>query len=359
MKHYSKIDGLRFFAIGLVLIEHFASPIGKYFSAGYYGVDLFFVISGFLITTILLNVETPFWISYRNFIGRRTLRIFPIYYLSICVLLSLQLEPVKKYLFYIITYSYNYAWMFYNIQYNPISHFWSLCVEEQFYLFWPFVVLLLRKRPRILFSLVVLVISFGLIQIVFDFISSISRFNTINLITRMSSLGAGGLAALLHKTNRLPVRFLQSKMVEIGSFAILFFSLLIDFRFKYILFVYCSFYLVAKSVYEGFELSFVNKMLTNRFLAFVGTISYGIYIYHMPIGFYLDKWLFDAIWKNHSLINFFDCHHLGFIRIFRYEYSWLVKLPLYSCVSIVFAYVSFIYIEKPILGVKNKFFAYN
>ena len=82
MKRIDQVDGLRFIAVVFVLIEHFASIIGKYISAGYYGVDLFFVISGFLITGILLNSKGTFGSVYKKFIGRRTLRIFPLYYLN-------------------------------------------------------------------------------------------------------------------------------------------------------------------------------------------------------------------------------------------------------------------------------------
>ena len=83
MKHYKQLDGLRFIAVSLVLVEHFATFLGRHISAGYYGVDLFFVISGFLITNILLRSNESFGKTYKNFIGRRTLRIFPIYYLTI------------------------------------------------------------------------------------------------------------------------------------------------------------------------------------------------------------------------------------------------------------------------------------
>jgi peptidoglycan/LPS O-acetylase OafA/YrhL len=80
MKYLVRIDGLRFDAIALVLIQYFAAGIGKHFSARFYGVDLFFVISGFLTTSILIKAnDKGFKRNYINFIVRRTLRIFPIY----------------------------------------------------------------------------------------------------------------------------------------------------------------------------------------------------------------------------------------------------------------------------------------
>jgi peptidoglycan/LPS O-acetylase OafA/YrhL len=72
INYYRKIDGLRFIAILFVMIEHFASFLAKYISAGYYGVDLFFVISGFLVIGILLKPnEGSFKKNYLNFLGRR------------------------------------------------------------------------------------------------------------------------------------------------------------------------------------------------------------------------------------------------------------------------------------------------
>src|SRR6266568_1679125 len=143
MNYVNKIDGLRFVAIALVVIEHFAPFIGERYTMAYYGVDLFFVISGFLITSILFNSRQndTFFNSYKKFIGRRTLRIFPIYYLTILILFLINLEVVRQYLFYFLTYTYNYAWIYYKIPLNPVRPFWSLCVEEQFYLFWPIIVL--------------------------------------------------------------------------------------------------------------------------------------------------------------------------------------------------------------------------
>ena len=148
--YYPKLNSLRAIAIILVLIEHFAYAIGSHFSAGYYGVDLFFVLSGFLITNILLkkNDNTNFknWV---NFIGRRALRIFPIYYLTILLLLILDYQPLKKELLYVATYTYNYAWEYFELPLSNISHFWSLAVEEQFYLVWPIIVLSFLKFKRV------------------------------------------------------------------------------------------------------------------------------------------------------------------------------------------------------------------
>jgi len=192
MKYYEKIDGLRFVAIFFVLVEHFAFFLGRYISAGYYGVDLFFVISGFLITSILLKPnEKTFKTNYKNFLGRRTLRIFPIYYLTILILWVLNLHMIRDKLAWFVTYSFNYAWVLYNLPLSPVTHFWSLCVEEQFYLFWPLIVLSLKSRQQKLMILIIGIVVLGYVQLIFNIFPSIGAYNMTGLFTRMSSLGLG------------------------------------------------------------------------------------------------------------------------------------------------------------------------
>ncbi len=197
MKHYGKIDGLRFIAIALVLVHHFSYSIGRNFTIGYYGVDLFFVISGFLITLILCKSKGNFKSAYKNFIGRRTLRIFPIYYLTVLILYLLNLEVVRNYLLTILTYTFNYTIAYNKLPLTPISHFWSLCVEEQFYLFWPFIVLPLRNNYRYLVWAIITISIFSFSQLAIGYISWMKPYYYLHLFTRMGSLGLGALAAML------------------------------------------------------------------------------------------------------------------------------------------------------------------
>src|SRR5687768_13017462 len=87
LSYKPRLDGLRCLAIGSVMVFHYIFWLGVPLSAGYYGVNLFFVLSGFLITNILIKEGTePFGTRYVNFIGRRALRIFPVYYLTLLIL---------------------------------------------------------------------------------------------------------------------------------------------------------------------------------------------------------------------------------------------------------------------------------
>src|SRR6476660_648124 len=122
MRHYKKIDGLRCVAVSFVLIEHYMFYLGKHFSAGYYGVDLFFVISGLLITNILLQPDgRSFLQNYTRFLSRRSLRIFPLYFLVVFLLWLLNFSEVRVYILYILTYTFNYAWVYYHIPLNPAT----------------------------------------------------------------------------------------------------------------------------------------------------------------------------------------------------------------------------------------------
>ncbi|NVO12667.1 MAG: acyltransferase [Rhodoplanes sp.] len=147
LAHLPALDGLRAVAVMLVLWVHLpfvqGSVIAKAFwsvgqaiRAGYIGVDLFFVLSGFLITRILLDerVRTGS-ISLRVFYTRRALRIFAIYYL--CVAVYVLAFPFDgEALLSLVTYTFNYYHPF-NPTPNPLEHTWSLAVEEQFYIVWP------------------------------------------------------------------------------------------------------------------------------------------------------------------------------------------------------------------------------
>lgn len=138
-----QLDGLRALAAAAVVVDHFCHLDGTLGSAA---VRLFFVLSGFLITGILLESRnTP----HRGraaavFYARRSLRIFPIYYLSLAVALLLGLSLISCHFVYYATYTTNFLWL--TDQRPTAAHLWSLAVEEQFYLLWPWLILYLPKR---------------------------------------------------------------------------------------------------------------------------------------------------------------------------------------------------------------------
>lgn len=336
----------------LVMIEHFAYGLGKTFITGYYGVDLFFVISGFLITGILYKSTAPFWTSYKKFIGRRTLRIFPIYYLTLFILLLAGNVLVKKYLVFCLTYTYNFAVIYYMIENSQISHFWSLCIEEQFYVVWPFIMLALRPYPKETIIFLISLIAVCYLQLAFDIFPMISHYNEVSIIPKAHSLGMGALGAVLLKENKIPKKILELKWVEYLAFGLLLFFLTYHNFYKAIALPIISLYLILKGTHKGFSINWINRFLNNKKVVYIGTISYGIYVYHQPIAYYFTEQIFDPyFWKK------IDWQHIGVLSKMRYS-SWIIKLPLYTLITIGVAALSYRFIESPILKLKDRWFSY-
>jgi peptidoglycan/LPS O-acetylase OafA/YrhL len=154
--HKTQLDTLRFFAFLLVFFYHAGEHLGPPFQLGEQGVDVFFVLSGFLITRLLLTNETGHvWQDLKTFYVRRVLRIFPLYYGMLFILLSLHRLPQAIWHF---LYCSNIQ-MFLSGKYNgDLTHFWSLCVEEQFYLTFPILLLLGGDKLRRLLLIVVMIV---------------------------------------------------------------------------------------------------------------------------------------------------------------------------------------------------------
>ncbi|HET7898547.1 MAG TPA: acyltransferase, partial [Flavisolibacter sp.] len=156
MKYIKQLDSLRAIAVILVIITHWfpeGHPL-NFYTGVFNGVDIFFVLSGFLITRILLEnrkeaeaLGTSKLQITRNFYIRRFLRIFPIYYAYILVLFILGPKTgthIRENIPYFLTYTANFYFLQHKWE-GMLSHLWSLSVEEQFYLLWPWLMLFLRR----------------------------------------------------------------------------------------------------------------------------------------------------------------------------------------------------------------------
>jgi peptidoglycan/LPS O-acetylase OafA/YrhL len=168
--YYASFNGLRGIAVMMTLLHHYASfwHAKKLAAVTWTGVDLFFVLSGFLITGILVDsIETPHY--FRDFYVRRALRIFPVFYTFFAILLLLTPVLGLIYTRWLITfplYVGNLTLPFLLARVNPtmvlvmyhghpvevanIGHLWSLCIEEQFYLLWPSVIWFVRDRRKLM-----------------------------------------------------------------------------------------------------------------------------------------------------------------------------------------------------------------
>ncbi|MEK7392674.1 MAG: acyltransferase, partial [Fibrobacterota bacterium] len=230
MKYHEKIDGLRFVAIAFVLIEHFGPVLGHRITAGYYGVDLFFVISGFLITNILLDSKKSFLVSYKNFVGRRTLRIFPIYYLTLGFMLAIGYQPCRDSILYLATYTFNYAWVYHQIPPAALTHFWSLAVEEQFYLFWPVFILALRRFPKVLFVSILGIVALCFFQLTTSYWDAVTPYNYVGLFPRAGSLCLGALGAMMHRQKTILDEVFKNMLLEWVVFGALAISLVTTYE---------------------------------------------------------------------------------------------------------------------------------
>lgn len=217
----SVLDGLRGYAVLLVMANHFFGatyaddgPLKwpfRFFQSGWMGVDLFFVLSGFLITGILWDTRTrPHY--FRNFYARRTLRIFPLYYGTLLLVLLILprfsqtiAQSLPQETWWLWTYTVNYGlaytngWQIFNTKYLMLAHFWSLAVEEHFYLLWPTAVRFLRW-PLLLTTSLCLIVLAILARVAFFLIQPTDPLPAYLLTPcRMDSLILGAGIALVAK----------------------------------------------------------------------------------------------------------------------------------------------------------------
>jgi len=315
-----QLDGLRALAVIAVIFSH-TLPVTKVSSFGWLGVRSFYVLSGFLITGILLRAKeesstsADAWYSLRSFYIRRLLRIFPLYYLvlGICVLLALvpiqtylasffvsdtsrlaaieTCPPIKIHWVWTSLFTYTSNWQAVIQGHGlpePYSHFWTLAVEEQFYLFWPVFVFFLPRRA----------FPYGLIAVILS--GPLSRFliwhwngNQTSAsgatFSCLDALGGGAALAFLTHYNRLSCyrKSVGAFCVLIGS---LLFAVLVFMKTKYewhatsVVFKDVSATLVCTWIVNRATTGFtgaVKRFLEWRPLVYVGTISYGMYVYHM------------------------------------------------------------------------------
>ena len=295
--HYPALDGLRGLAILLVVLYHNFNFI-NYSIFGWIGVDLFFVLSGFLITGLLLNsLESKHYI--RNFFGKRILRIFPLYYLCLVIFIVIlpSFSPYKSELQYYVE---NQAWFWFYLQnwllsFNfprtntVLNHFWSLGVEEQFYLVWPFIILWLRKPKKLLvFILVILLLLLVGRSVVWMCRFPHLNYTTLYTFTRIDGICIGCIIALLHKIN---YNFLRNNIaiiviaLAVMNFGFYFLSRTGDF--PYLAFAgYTTFAaLFGLLVHEAVtgDTKIINVIFRNPILKFFGVISYGFYVFHWPV----------------------------------------------------------------------------
>ncbi|MBS1759092.1 MAG: acyltransferase [Bacteroidetes bacterium] len=353
-KHFPALDGLRGAAILLVVIYHNFGFIQEYFFFGWIGVDLFFTLSGFLITDILLKtVLQPNYL--RNFYIRRALRIFPLYYTALILFLiilprfntPLNLNYYVNNQEYIWTYLQNWLYIFKPTNdTSSLTHLWSLAVEEQFYLLWPFVILLIRNPKYLLITVSVILLSIIGLRL-WAWLHHVPGLSYYNLYTfsRIDGICIGSMIAILLRIN-------PNFLTKYTSFIVLFFAA-INFVFFFINrsshFFYPYLAIVGYTTFAMLLGLLVNQAITKETklinlifnfspLRFIGKVSYGFYIFHWPM--YIGFKPLAISWLS---------------SIFNPWYSEFIYSIAISLVALLLSWLSFNYFERPFLKMKDKF----
>lgn len=306
------MDGLRGIAILLVVFYHNFGFV-KYFFFGWLGVDLFFVLSGFLITDILLKtVNKPGY--FKNFYAKRVLRIFPLYYLSLIIFLlilprinefPLDLSFYVEHQWWFWTYLQNWFLIFYDVgnTTTAIQHYWSLAVEEQFYIVWPLVIFLIRK-PKILLAITGILLVAVIGTRLYMWTIQIKDLNYFGLYTytRIDGICIGSMLAILQYMRSPFIKKYFTGLILLlaaMNFIFYFINKQYDFTFPYLAIVgYTTFAvlfaIIVHEVIQG-ENRLLNFLLNIKPLKFFGKISYGLYIFHWPVYLILYAWLEEKI----------------------------------------------------------------
>ena len=321
LKYLKELDGVRAIAALMVMFFHFFQSISttdsklliiqKIAIFGQTGVSLFFVLSGFLITRILIATKKSHDYFY-NFYVRRILRIFPLYYLFLIIyffimpLLFNNSIADFRYQIYHWVYLQDFA-MTFNWPLTGPEHFWSLAVEEHFYLFWPFLIYYLNKQ-KITISVLILVIMSLFVRI---YLTNLKLEVYYFTFSRMDELAIGALLAILEVDNQLTNK-------NSNKFSLLFILLIIPTIiiwvnnnssgnstlqiFKFILLSLIYFSLIGYIITVNGNNIFKRLFQAKPFL-FTGKISYGLYVYHP-----LCYWLFNHFFETRYIIlNFIGC----------------------------------------------------
>ena len=286
-----QLDGVRGLAILLVIFHNETSKyaslhLGGIFRSGWMGVDLFFVLSGFLITGILLDTKNSDG-YFRNFYARRCLRIWPLYYLSL--LLMFVVVPLVRPAEGQVIFNRSSPWWAYPLYLQNIlvpdptggtgllGVTWSLAIEEQFYLLWP--IMVRWSSNTVLRRIAVAVICLSPPLRLF-----LSRWNVdlySNTLTRLDGLMAGALLATVVRSSEfVPSRFVrQAWMLFLIATPLALLADWSDTRWLvFSLSMAASVALVYLALYSGKK--WLQRLLTARFIVYSGTISYGLYLLH-------------------------------------------------------------------------------
>jgi peptidoglycan/LPS O-acetylase OafA/YrhL len=296
------LDGIRGLAVMMILMFHFWQSLYhfaggewlrlkfRFLAGGQTGVDLFFVLSGFLITGILLNAKgTPHFLS--NFYMRRAVRILPLYYLVVCGFFAASWIHSGFYKafdreWWYFPYLQNVGMTFWPEQVGEPGHFWSLGVEEHFYLLWPCLVLFCAERglPKVLMAIIAAGVGFRLLLIPFVGPDNIFWFSPC----RLDALALGAFLAVLVRRPELAETAHQAcrwALLILGPLLLLLYPFTSGKGFFVMQTVKYSLVAIAYTALLGTTIGpgrwwWLEKFFTHRSLCWCGKYSYAMYAFH-------------------------------------------------------------------------------
>jgi peptidoglycan/LPS O-acetylase OafA/YrhL len=341
MKKIPQLDAVRGVAVLLVLLHNTniypSWHLGLISDNGWMGVDLFFVLSGLLITGILLDSKQSDG-YFRNFYARRCLRIWPLYYSALLFMFVVVpfLRPSEAHVIFEPRSSPWWAYPFYLQNFlipiptsstGLLGVTWSLAVEEQFYLVWPLVVRFCSEAQLRRIAIAVICLS----PVLRFYLAQHQVVIYSNTFCRLDGLMAGALLAIvIRSASFVPSKFVARAWVMLLVCAPL--AVVIDtlhnarwIVFSLVAAAAVSFVFVALFSPQRW----LRSVLTTRFLVYTGTISYGIYL--------LEKIPLDAV------------------KAFHLDRHPFLALPLTTAATYVLASLSWLILEKPFLRLKRFF----
>ena len=364
-RHFPALDGLRGLAVLSVFFYHYgggkhsgnavARGIGFLCSLGWTGVTLFFLLSGFLITGLLWDAKgEAHWL--RNFYIRRALRIWPLYYGTLLALLIWPLFD-RRYHFYRVAGvvaihaaflqnvpRFNWRWLQVPVPFW-LEHYWTLAVEEQFYLLWPMLLLLARtRRQALLLCVATIMFSIGFGYYNLSLALPVALWHSLPV--HAGELGLGGGLALSYRGDHWPEvkRWMQilglvGAVVFLGGMVLLpYWGGTVVFEHTWgLLAVSLAFGGLLSSVLDG---GAIARMGSRLWLRWLGGISFGAYIFHLlAVRAYND--LVHRITGEHDGQMLFD----------------LTRMVVVAAITLTVAWVSFQFYERPFLKLKERFAA--
>jgi peptidoglycan/LPS O-acetylase OafA/YrhL len=351
--HLAGLNGIRAIAAIAVVVSHITLGLSEFhldpsvlgtfngkpkgLDLAGYGVSIFFALSGFLITYLLLVEKGKQPIDVKKFYIRRILRIWPIYYLYLAIVYGLTvfyaLPHPPQYIGFYVFFTANIP----AILGTPLpflGHYWSLAGEEQFYAFWVWVVKKVKKNLAFVVSSAFL--GLFVLKTVLHFVYPNSIFETIINIIRFQCMFLGALGAIFYREkNDLFLKVFDNKISQLLAWGII--GLLAINRYRFVSVIDQEFISVVTVALIIGQINIKNRLLNleNRVFDFLGKISYGIYIWHPLVILGFSKVLSDLVLPN------------------GLKYGLVYFSIILTTIGV--AYLSFQYFEKYFLRMKERF----